>query len=386
MAIVEMTLAQLRRRGSSKWRQHGETAIGAGLAEMDFHVAPAIQQCLLEHARDERYGYAPRGPQGTMTAVVNAFVRRAASQFGWTVAPEDCQLVIDLLQGSMACVQAFAGRGEGVVVQVPSYPPFLFGIEQSGRKVVANPMRDSGTRHDIDFAHLAAALTPDTRMVLFCHPHNPTGRVFTRSELLPLRDLVLKHDLVIASDEIHADLVYAPLRHRPLALLLPEIADRIVTLYSPTKSFNFPGLRCGVMHFGSPALKKRFTAEISEWLLGTPSVPGMEATIAAWNECQPWCDQLVTYLQGNRDLVMRRLAAEAPALRVYAPEATYLAWIECSQAIEKELSPYEYFLEKAGVGLGDGRTYGPGYEKYVRLNFATSRDILNMTIDRIVAA
>jgi cystathionine beta-lyase len=210
--------------------------------------------------------------------------------------------------------------------------------------------------------------------------------VFEREELLGLVALVRERGWVLISDEIHADLVFAPRRHVPLARLLPEIAEHIVTLYSPTKSFNFPGLRCGVVHFGSPALKATFARRVPDTLLGTPSVPGMEATLAAWNESQPWCDALLAYLQANRDHLVRRLQAEAPGLRLHCPEATYLAWIDCAAAVPPGQAPYDFFLRQARVGLGDGRAFGGDNAQRVRLNFATSRSILDDMIDRLVGA
>lgn len=386
MQVIEMTPEQLRGRHSSKWMQFERGVIGAGLAEMDFHVAPAIQARLREHVEQERYGYAPRGSQGTMTAALESFRRRMATQFQWMVEVDDCQLVVDLIQGAMAGVLAFTEIGESVALQVPAYPQFLSAIAGAGRHVLANPMREAGGRFVLDLRQLADGTNAGTRVLLLCHPHNPTGRVFDREELLGLVPLVRERGWVVISDEIHADLVFAPKRHQPLARLLPEIAEHIVTLYSPTKSFNFPGLRCGVAHFGSPSLKAAFARRVPETLLGTPSVPGMEATLAAWNDSQPWCDALLTYLQDNRDHLVQRLRTEAPGLRLHSPEATYLAWIDCAGALPSDEAPYEFFLRQARVGLGDGRVFGGDNAHRVRLNFATSRSILDDMIDRLVGA
>jgi cystathionine beta-lyase len=289
------------------------------------------------------------------------------------------------VQATSAALVAFSEPGDGVLLQLPSYPAFLRVIAEAGRRVVGNEMRDTGAGFALDMAGFAAAIDSGTRIVLLCHPQNPTGRVFDKTDLAALSDLVRRHDLVVVSDEIHADLVYAPRRHRPLAALFPDIADRIITLYSATKSFNIPGLRCGVMHFGSHDLLARFDARIPRRLLGSPGIAGIEATLAAWEKGQPWCDALVHELERNRDHLLARLAAEAPAIRMYAPEATYLAWLDCSR-LGLSMPPYEFFLERAGVGAGDGRNFGPPGDNFIRLNFATSRAILDNKIDRIVEA
>src|SRR6185312_7018327 len=151
-------------------------------------------------------------------------------------------------------------------------------------------LRDDGTRFVLDIDGLAAAIDARTRVMLLCHPHNPTGRVYGRAELEALGALAIKHDLVIVSDEIHCDLLHGGRQHIPMASVSPAIAARTVTINSATKSFNIPGLRCGVMHFGSPVLKARFEARLPRKLLGQPSILGIDATVVAWDECQDWLD------------------------------------------------------------------------------------------------
>jgi cystathionine beta-lyase len=190
---------------------------------------------------------------------------------------------------------------------------------------------------------------------------------------------------VIVSDEIHCDLVYPGATHLPMAGLGPEVAARTVTLNSATKGFNIPGLRCGVMHFGSAELLERFRAGVSERLLGGYNVTGHDATVAAWRHGQPWLDEVMKLLLAHRDRVAGWVRECAPAVVHHPPEATYLAWLDC-RALELQPSPQEYFLERARVGLNAGRDFGPEGEGCVRLNFATSPEILEEILGRLAAS
>jgi cystathionine beta-lyase len=383
--IEDLSEEFLRRRRSGKWTTHGAGVLPSNPAEMDFSIAPMIQARLEQVIAEQRYGYSGRGPDSPSAALARAFADRMRTRFGWAAAAEGVRVVGDLVQGTTASLLAFSDPGEGVVLQLPSYPAFLRSIEESGRRLVANPMRQTASGFVLDMDGFAAAIDAGTRIVLLCHPQNPTGRVFDATDLAALPDLARRHDLVIVSDEIHADLVYAPRRHVPLALMFPELAERIVTLYSATKSFNIPGLRCAVMHFGSAELMARFNARIPPTLLGSPGVTGMEATLAAWEEAQPWCDHLLQVLEGHRDHLLARLHAELPGVVMHAPQATYLAWLDCSK-LDLPAPPFEFFLERAGVGGGDGRNFGMADSACLRLNFATSRAILDEKIDRMVRA
>ena len=214
---------------------------------MDFGVASSITAALTRLTQNQEYGYAAR--EGVLA---EAFVRRMERRFGWHTDPADTLAVGDLVQASFSSVMAFSEPGDAVLLQLPSYPPFMRAIEDTGRRLIANPMRDDGTRWVLDLDAYEAAPDPHTRMLIFCHPQNPTGRAYSRAELEAVAAFAIRHDLVVVSDEIHADIVYPGNSHMPLASLHPEIAARTITITSATKSFNIPALRCAVMHFGSP--------------------------------------------------------------------------------------------------------------------------------------
>jgi cystathionine beta-lyase len=220
--------------------------------------------------------------------------------------------------------------------------------------------------------------------MLLCNPHNPSGRVFRREELEGIAQVALARDLVVVSDEIHADLVFPGSRHIPFAALSPEIEARTITLSSASKPFNIAGLRCAVAVFGSDALRKRFLG-CPRHLRGGLGSFGIAATEVAWRHCQPWLDEVLAYLGANRQLLADFTAAELPGIRHFRPEATYLAWLDC-RALGLEPSPYRFFLSRAKVALSDGAAFGGPGRGFVRLNFATSRRILRLALERMAEA
>lgn len=373
----------MRARRGVKWHRYAEDVLPAWIADMDFAVAEPVRRAMARLVEDGDYGYPVREGEDGLEA---AFASRMRARFGWEVDPGLVVPVADLVQAIVASVVAFTGPGEGVVVQTPIYPPFLTAIASTGRRRVADPLVDDGRRLAMDPRSLEAAVDAGTRLLLLCNPHNPSGRAFDRAELEAVARVAVDRDLVVVSDEVHGDLVYPGSRHLVLAALVPEVAARTVTISSATKSFNIPGLRCGVMHFGSEELLARFRRAIPWRLLGTVGVTGVDATVAAWRAGQPWLDAVMEQLRANRDRVAAWAAELAPAIGHRPPEATFLAWLDCVGMALGGARPQEFFLERARVGLHSGAEFGPGGETCVRLNFATSPAILDELLDRMAMA
>jgi cystathionine beta-lyase len=200
---ADFDIARVRARRTNKWHKFPPDVLPAWVADMDFGVAPSITAALARLTRDQEYGYAAR--DGVLAA---AFVRRMERRFGWHTDPADTIAIGDLVQGSFSSVMAFSEPGDAILLQLPSYPPFMRAIEDTGRRLIANPMRDDGTQWVLDLGAYEADCDPRLRMLIFCHPQNPTGRAFSRAELEEVADFAIRHDLVVVSDEIHADIVY----------------------------------------------------------------------------------------------------------------------------------------------------------------------------------
>ncbi|MPY92032.1 MAG: putative C-S lyase [Acidimicrobiia bacterium] len=374
----------LRRRRGVKWAKYGPDTLAAWVADMDFPPAPPVREVLADMVEAGDLGY---GWLGEPNAVAVAFARWAERRHGWAVDPASVVLTTDVLQPLQALVDLHAAPGEGVVVQTPIYPPFLQALEMTGRRLVDHPLGPAAEGYPLDVEALPRLVGGGARVLLLCNPHNPSGRVLRRDELDALARAALEHDLVVVADEIHADLVYDGHRHIPFASLGADVAARTVTLTSASKTFSFAGLRAALAVFGSPELKARYET-IPPYLLGRPATPGTMASVAAWERGDEWVDALVRYLDGNRRHVEAFVAEHLPGVSHRAPEATYLAWLDCRELVASGRceDPAAFFLERARVALNDGRAFGAQGTGFVRLNFGTSRRVLDQVLGRMAEA
>ncbi len=403
--LFEVSVDHLRSTVSTKWNKFGPDIIGAWVADMDFPVAPPVAEVMQRYVADGFYGYGVATLKDDMIA---AFAQWWA-RHGLVVDPARVVPVSELVQAMHSCVDAFSGPGDGVLMFTPVYPPFFGAVHEQSRTIVehrltrsgiSNPATDQASpegrsdvyRFDAD-ALRAQVRAERPRVVLLCHPHNPIGRVWSVDELRVIADLAEELDMVVVSDEIHADLVYTPHSFRSFATLGPSAAERTVTITSASKSFNNAGLRCALMHFGSDALLERFRGRIRGDLLGVPSVPGMLTTIAAWQHGDEWLGQCLTQLQANRDMVMERLINSGIGIASTVNEATYLQWLDFSalpgvrSALEADpdLCVSDLLRQHAGVACNNGPDFGDGLRSFARLYFATSPDVLAEICDRFAA-
>ena len=379
--LDELLLDRLRRRSGEKWKRYPDDTLAAWVADMDFPVAAPIERALQRVLDLGDLGY-PMHPSSSDLPTL--FAERAAERWGWQLDPSRVELLTDVVQGIFIGLLGYSDAGDGVVIQTPIYPPFLGAVHETGRRIIESPLVPGEKRYEIDFDHLRAAVDPGSRVLLLCHPHNPTGRAFERAELEGLAEFALERDLVVISDEIHADLVFPGHVHIPFATLAPEIEARTLTLSSASKAFNIAGLRCAVAAFGSADIKRRFL-RLPRHARGGIGGPGLAASDAAWRHSQPWLDQVMAYLDGNRRLLGRFLRERLPGVVYRPPEATYLAWLDC-RALELPGGPYAFFLENARVATSNGVSFGAPGEGFVRLNFATSRSILTEILERMAKA
>jgi cystathionine beta-lyase len=379
--LDDLDVSLLCQRSGEKWAVYPEDVLPLWVADMDFPVAKPIQRLIQRSLDLGDLGY-PLHPRPTRLPAV--FAQRAEERFGWSVATRNVELITDVVQGIYVALHQFTEEGEGVVVQTPIYPPFLAAVREMRRTLVENPLVVSNGGYTVDLQGLHDVIDERTRIVLLCNPHNPSGRVFRREEIEGIAELALARDLVVVSDEIHGDLVLPGARHIPFASLSPEIEARTITLTSASKPFNIAGLRCAVAVFGSEELRKRFL-ECPRHLRGGLGSFGIAAAEVAWRHSQPWLDEVLAYLEANRELVAEFTATQLPGVRCFRPEATYLAWLDCRE-IGLQPSPHQFFLSRAKVALSDGAAFGEPGRGFVRLNFATSRQILSEALGRMAEA
>lgn len=366
---------QLRSLTGIKWSRDGEDVLPAWVADMDIRPAQVITDAIIDVTTAGDFGYNRR----TSELLPQAFVDWQTKQHSWTPDISQVRPFCDVLQAIDVALWLHTEPGDGIVLLTPIYPPFLRAVNASGRRLVDVPLDPEGWR--LDPERLRAAIDDRTKAILICNPHNPTGRVFDRSELEAIGRVAVEHDLLLLSDEVWGDLLHPGATHTPIASIDDEIAAQTVTVSSASKAFNLAGLRCAVAHIGHPAVANALEV-LPAHLLGAVSIPGAVAAITAWTEGENWLNELRAHLTARRDQLSLRLANELPAMGFQIPEATYLAWLDC-RAWELGEDPSVELMSRAEVALSPGPGFGPLGVGFTRLNFATSAPILDQVIDRL---
>ncbi len=372
-----LDVAAFKDKHCLKWHHYPRDVLPLWVADMDFPTAEPIKEALVEQASSNNLGYPVwKGLPGLIESAVEHL-----KSHNWHIEAADVHLLNGIIPGLYLASLACASEGEEVIIQSPIYPPFMMAVNETRRVPLYNQLRRNNDRWEIDFEHLESLLTPATRLLMLCNPHNPTGHVYSREELEKLAEFVLRHRLWVVSDELHSDLIYPGYKHIPFASLNPELAQRTITLFGPTKSFNIAGLKIGFMIVQNHALLSRLR-KLAHGLVWGPNVMAQAASIAAYRQGQEWLADTVQYLDGNRKLIADFLADCLPQVRYLEPKGTYLAWLDFS-ALELGDNLHNFLLNKAQVGLNPGPSYGPGGEGFARLNFATSRAIVQEALERI---
>ncbi|MCP4624186.1 MAG: putative C-S lyase [bacterium] len=365
----------LERRGTAslKWEKYKDRdVIPLWVADMDFRSPPAVISALRQRIEDGVFGYTVTPAE--LNAVVMAMLE---SKYAWKVEPEWLVWLPGLVTGLNVTCRAVGEDGDDVMTAVPIYPPFLTAPGHSRRNIVKVDLHEENNQWRFDFERLEDSITADTKLFLLCSPHNPVGRVFSKQELTSLAAICQKHDIVICSDEIHCDLILdCDKRHIPTATLDSDVAARTITLMSPSKTFNLPGLSCAFAVIPEKKLRRSFKKVMQGIVPGVNAV-GYTAARVAFNDCADWHAALIEYLRGNLAIVERAIR-QMPGLTMAPVEATYLAWIDMRAA---GVSNPGAFFENAGVGLQDGVEFdAPGF---ARLNFGCPRRLLEEALDRM---
>jgi len=365
--------------GSLKWNKYaGRDALPLWVADMDFKAAPEILDAL--HARIDHGVLGYTKPWSRVIESVQNYLSR---QHGLVVEkPEHLIFTPGMVPVLNLACNAFCKPGEAVMTCSPVYPPFLSAAGLRGRTLIDVPlMLDAEDRWTFDLGAMEAACTPETRVFILCNPHNPTGRCYDEAELRSIGEFCERHDLVLISDEIHCDLVLEEkAEHLCLAARLPEFAERTITMMAPSKTYNLPGLCCAFMHLPGDGIRRQFE-RAAAGIFTEVNSHGYAGLMAAYDHGEPWRQELITYLRGNRDRAYSQLAEHAPAVGLRPMDATYLAWMDVA-ALGLD-HPCAHF-EEHGVGLSDGRDFrGPDH---LRLNFGCPRSLLDQGLERIVTA
>ena len=362
--------------GSIKWDKYaGRDIVPLWVADMDFRSPPAVIEALRARVEHGLYGYTV--PYDEVVQETLAYLLRV---HGLEVRPEWLVWLPGLVPALNVACRAFGEPGNEVLTCTPVYPPFLSAPGFSDRRRVTVPLAVEGERWVIDWEGLERAVTPETRLFILCHPHNPVGRVWTRDELERLVDFCDEHELVLCSDEIHCDLILDDGPHIPTLSLGEAAQRRTITMLSPSKTYNLPGLACAYALIPDEGLRSAFK-RAARGIITEVNVFGYAGCAAAYREGEPWRQELLTYLRGNRELVYSFIGERMPKIRMLPMQATYLAWLDV-RGLDLD-NPVKFF-EDAGVGLSNGLDFGaPGF---LRLNFGCPRTRLQEGLERIARA
>ena len=377
----------IERRGThaTKWdmtaKLSGITAADAipmWVADMDFAAPPGVTQALAATVDRAIHGYyADNG------SWADALTDWMAARHGVSIKPEWVSPTPGVVSGLGLILQAVSEPGDDVVVFPPAYHAFRKIILANDRRILDAQLVQRQGRYAMDLEALGRMLTPRTKVVFFCSPHNPGGTVWSVEEIRALAAFCAEHDLILVSDEIHCDLVLDGAAHTPTMNAAPEIADRLITCVAATKTFNLAGAHVGACVTPNAALKRKLDARIAASGLGSYNAFGMIATEAAWRTGEAWLDALLPYLRGNRNLLDTRIEAAAPGARSMRLDATYLAWVDFSGTGLSAEDVARRVSGRARIFASPGPQFGPGGETWLRFNFATPRPILNEALDRL---
>lgn len=350
------------------------------VADMDFKSPPEVVDALSERVGHGVFGYGARPD-----SYYASFIAWAKKRYGFDIDRQHILFSPGIVPALSLCVAAFTAPGDGVIIQPPVYPPFAGVVKDWGRKVLENNLKQSadGGAYGIDFADLEAKAKSGAKMLFLCAPHNPVGRVWRAEELERVLDICVKNNILVVSDEIHADIIYSGNRHICPATVSKKASENMITLMSPSKTFNITGLSISSAVISDKKLREAFSAQTERLHISQTNVFGITAFEAAYTHGEPWLAALLEYLEKNRDHALEFIARELPQLTAIKPESTFLMWINFEKLCMKQDKLNEFIIKKARLGLNDGAAFGAAGNGFMRLNFACPRATLDEGLARL---
>jgi cystathionine beta-lyase len=375
-----------RNTESVKWDILEETfgdkeVIPMWVADMDFETAKPISDAIKKRAEHTIFGYSIKG-RGYYDAVINWMKKR----HNWDVKKEWISYTPGIVPALSYIVRTFAQPGDEVIIQTPVYHPFYSTIKNNGYTIVKNPLLYKNGNYKMNLEDLTKKITPRTRLLILCNPHNPVGRVWSKEELTELGQICIKNNILIVSDEIHFDLIYKGSQHTVFASISEEFAQNSIICTAPTKTFNMAGLQVSNVIIPNDRLGKMFKVTLENYAANEANAFASVALIAAYSEGEEWLVQLLEYLEGNLNFLMSFFEERIPKIKVIRPQGTYLVWLDCSALNMTSQSLKEFFIMKSKVGFNDGIIFGEEGDQFQRINIACQRSILKEALERIERA
>ncbi|SQA78883.1 Cystathionine beta-lyase PatB [Capnocytophaga ochracea] len=347
------------------------------VADMDFKTPPFIVEVMKKRMECEVFGYTAK-PESWYEAIISWQKRRHK----WTITKEMISFVPGVVPALAMAVQAFTQRGEKVMIQQPVYNPFAQVIRNNHRELVNCPLELKDGQYHINFK-LFEKKIKGCKLFLFCHPHNPGGRVWTREELKKVATICAQNNVIIVADEIHADLTLLPYEHIPFASVSEEAKQDSVVFASPSKAFNMAGLATSYAVIANPTLRRRFESYVEGNELAAGNVFAFNTVVAAYNKGEEWLQQMLTYVQGNIDEVVSYIKENIPQLKVIIPQASYLVFIDFSALQLNQKDIVALCTNRAHLALNDGSIYGEEGNGYMRINLACPRSVVRQALAQL---
>jgi len=348
------------------------------VADMDLASPKCVQETLQKRATHPVYGYTAY-PEDYFESIQNWFAKR----YAWQIETEWIIPCYGVVPSINFAINAYTKEGDGIIIQTPIYPPFEGSVKHQHRRVLDNTLVYIEGEYKIDFEDFAQK-AKEAKLFLLCSPHNPTGRAWTNSELEKMINICLAEDVLIISDEIHADIVYEKI-HQSIGSFA-SIAQKCVVLNAPSKTFNIAGLNTSYAIIPDSRLRQKYVLEQNRSGITNGNPFGIEALIAAYNKGAEWLEALKIYLANNIAYVEDFLKVHEIPIKVVPTEATFLMWLDCKALGLSHQEMVDFFVSKAKLGLNDGESFGKSAEGFMRLNIGTSKEVLEIAMHRLLEA
>lgn len=374
--VHALSLDQLRKRKSVKWRQFANDVLPLPVAEMDFESAPAIKTALLDMVERSDTGYL-----GPFPELFEAFAKFSNQRWGWQPDIKQMRIATDVGVGIVELMRVLIKSGEKVMLNSPVYENIWRWITEVNATTVDTPLIEENSHYKLDLVAIEKEYKNGVKIHILCHPHNPVGVIFDKQQLASLAELAKRYQVIVLSDEIHAPLTYDAKNFTPFLAVSQEAKEVGIIITSASKSFNLAGLKCAFIITQSPQLAERIN-KMPPAVTWRASLFGAVASTAAYAESSEWLDGLLVTLDANRKLVGDLIKTQLPTVRYRIPDFGYLAWLDMS-SLGLGDDPAARLLEKGKLALNGGVLYGPKHKNFVRLNFGTSAELITEGINRI---
>ncbi len=373
-----------RGTGSIKWdfckefTGYDKQMIPMWVADMDFEIPHPVTEAIMERAGHHLFGYTEREAD-YYESIKNWFRKR----HNWNIENDHIRFSPGVIPALNAIVQGFSDPGDGIIVQTPVYYPFMTAVTNNKRELKLNTLKESNGEYTIDFDHLESLIDNRTKILILCNPHNPVGRVWKKEELRKIAEIAIKHKIFVVADEIHCDIITGDIPYTPFATVLEGVENFTITCTSPSKTFNLAGLQVSNIIFQNRDLYDRFDKQMFANGLHLTNSFGIGAVIAAYNHCEPWLNNLIEYINKNYEILDSFISGQLRDIRLSPLEGTYLGWMDFRSTGLTEDEVNKRLMDKAGVWLEKGSTFGDGGEGFQRINLGTSHGILEEALKKI---